>query len=92
MTATASARDPNVQRSMPGYGGGCAVWLGAVEDGAPARNGLCRLGVAKLAAFAATQAAKGPRRLSSSRALHDAFSKTRFRVMGLVEMARFVKA
>jgi len=55
-------------------------------------TGLCRLGVAKSAAFAAAQAAKGPWRLSSSRALHDAFSKARFRMMGLVEMARFAKA
>ena len=53
---------------------------------------LCRRGVAKSAAFAASRAAKGPWRLSSSRALHDAFGKADFRVMGLVEMAGFVKA
>ena len=53
---------------------------------------LCRRGVARSAAFAASRAAKGPWRLSSSRALHDAFGKADFRVMGLVEMAGFVKA
>ena len=41
---------------------------------------LCRRGVAKSAAFAASRAAKGPWRLSSSRALHDAFGKADFRV------------
>jgi RNA-directed DNA polymerase len=54
--------------------------------------GLCRLGVAKSAAFAAARAAKGPWRLSASRALHNAFGKACFRAMGLVEMAGFVKA
>jgi len=53
---------------------------------------LCRRGVAKSAAFAASRAAKGPWRLSSSRALHDAFGKADFRAMGLVEMASFVRA
>jgi RNA-directed DNA polymerase len=55
-------------------------------------GGLCRLGVAKSAAFAATRSAKGPWRLSASRALHDAFSKARFRAMGLVAMSDFIKA
>ena len=53
---------------------------------------LCRRGVARSAAFAASRAAKGPWRLSSSRALHDAFGKADFRVMGLAEMTGFVKA
>ncbi len=54
--------------------------------------GLCRRGVAKSAAFAAAWVAKGPWRLSASGALHKAFGKARFRAMGLVEMASFVKA
>jgi RNA-directed DNA polymerase len=53
---------------------------------------LCRLGVAKSAAFAAAKSAKGPWRLSASGALHDAFGKARFRAMGLASMADFVKA
>jgi RNA-directed DNA polymerase len=55
-------------------------------------GGLCCRGVAKSAAFAAARAAKGPWRLSASGALHKAFGKARFRAMGLVEMAGFVKA
>ena len=55
-------------------------------------GGLCRLGVARSAAFAASRSAKGPWRLSSSTALHKAFGKARFRAMGLVCMADFVKA
>jgi RNA-directed DNA polymerase len=53
---------------------------------------LCRLGVAKSAAFVVTKSPKGPWRLSSSNALHEAFSKARFRAFGLVSMADFVKA
>jgi RNA-directed DNA polymerase len=55
-------------------------------------GGLCRLGVAKSAAFAATRSPKGPWRLSASRALHDAFGKARFRAMNLVAMGDFIKA
>jgi RNA-directed DNA polymerase len=55
-------------------------------------GGLCRLGVAKSAAFAAARTPKGPWRLSASRALHDAFGKARFRAMGLVAMVDFVNA
>ena len=55
-------------------------------------GGLCHLGVAKKAAFEASNSPKGPWRLSSSGTLHKAFGKRRFRTMGLVTMADFVKA
>lgn len=55
-------------------------------------GGLCRLGVAKSAAFAAARAPKGPWRLSASRALHEAFDRARFRAMGMVTMTDFAKA
>jgi RNA-directed DNA polymerase len=53
---------------------------------------LCRLGVAKSAAFEAAHSPKGPWRLSSSNCMHQAFSKARFRILGLVSMADLVKA
>jgi RNA-directed DNA polymerase len=55
-------------------------------------GGLCRLGVAKRAAFEVANSPKGPWRLSASTALHKAFGKARFRSMGLVFMADYVKA
>jgi RNA-directed DNA polymerase len=53
---------------------------------------LCRLGVARPAALVVTKSPKGPWRLSSSNPLHEALSKARFRALGLVSMADFVKA
>jgi RNA-directed DNA polymerase len=53
---------------------------------------LCSLGVAKPAAFEVSNSAKGPWRLSASTPLHKAFGKARFRALGLVSMADFVKA
>jgi RNA-directed DNA polymerase len=53
---------------------------------------LCRHGVAKSAAFVVARSPKGPWRLSSSNPLHEAFSKARFRTLGLVSMADFVRA
>jgi RNA-directed DNA polymerase len=53
---------------------------------------LARLGVAKSAAFEAVHSPKGPWRLSSANCMHKAFGKTRFRALGLVSMADFVKA
>jgi RNA-directed DNA polymerase len=49
-------------------------------------------GVARSAAFAAVKSPKGPWRLSTSNALNAAFSKARFRSLGLVSMADLVKA
>jgi RNA-directed DNA polymerase len=53
---------------------------------------LYRLGVTKSAAFELTQSPKGPWRLSASTPMHQAFSKARFRALGLVSMADLVKA
>jgi Group II intron, maturase-specific domain/Reverse transcriptase (RNA-dependent DNA polymerase) len=53
---------------------------------------LERRGVARSAAFAAVESPKGPWRLSSSKAMNGAFGKARFRSLGLVSMADFVKA
>jgi RNA-directed DNA polymerase len=53
---------------------------------------LCRLGVAKSAAFKVTKSPKGPWRLSTSNPLHEALSKDRFRSFGLVSMADLAKA
>jgi RNA-directed DNA polymerase len=53
---------------------------------------LERRGVARSAAFAAVKSPKGPWRLSTSNALNAAFSKARFRSLGLVSMADLVKA
>ncbi len=53
---------------------------------------LCRLGVARSAALVVAKSPKGPWRLSSSKSLHEALSKARFRAWGLASMADFVKA
>lgn len=52
---------------------------------------LCHLGVAKSAAFEVTKSPKGPWRLSTSNPMHEAFSKARFRSLGLVSMADFAR-
>jgi RNA-directed DNA polymerase len=53
---------------------------------------LRRLGVAEKAAIEAIWSPKGPWRLSSSNALHRAFTNARFRRLGLLSMARLVEA
>jgi RNA-directed DNA polymerase len=69
----------------------CLAW---VQWRTPRRRvgELERLGAARSAIFAAVKSPKGPWRLSTSNALNAAFSKARFRSLGLVSMADCVKA
>jgi RNA-directed DNA polymerase len=69
----------------------CVVWVQWKTRGQRYRE-LRRLNVPERSASAAIFSPKGPWRLSSSEALHRAFTKARFRRLGLLSMEKLVSA
>jgi RNA-directed DNA polymerase len=69
----------------------CLVWVQWKTRGQRYRE-LRRLNVPERSASAAIFSPKGPWRLSSSEALHRAFTKARFRRLGLLSMEKLVSA
>ena len=69
----------------------CVVWVQWKTRGQRYRE-LRRLNVPERSASAAIFSPKGPWRLSSSEALHRAFTKARFRRLGLISMEKLVGA
>jgi RNA-directed DNA polymerase len=69
----------------------CVVWVQWKTRGQRYRE-LRRLKVPERSASAAIFSPKGPWRLSSSEALHRAFTKARFRRLGLLSMEKLVRA
>src|SRR5215831_16914890 len=69
----------------------CVVWVQWKTRGQRYRE-LRRLNVPERSASAAIFSPKGPWRLSSSAALHRAFTKARFRRLGLLSMEKLVSA
>src|SRR5213079_773922 len=69
----------------------CVVWVQWRTRGRRYRE-LRRLNVPERSASAAIFSPKGPWRLSSSEALHRAFTKARFRRLGLLSMEKLVSA
>ena len=69
----------------------CVVWVQWKTRGQRYRE-LRRLNVPERSASAAIFSPKGPWRLSSSEALHRAFTKARFRRLGLLSMEKLVNA
>jgi RNA-directed DNA polymerase len=69
----------------------CVVWVQWKTRGQRYRE-LRRLKIPERSASAAIFSPKGPWRLSSSEALHRAFTKARFRRLGLLSMEKLVSA
>jgi RNA-directed DNA polymerase len=69
----------------------CVVWVQWKTRGQRYRE-LRRFNVPERSASAAIFSPKGPWRLSSSEALHRAFTKARFRRLGLLSMEKLVSA
>jgi RNA-directed DNA polymerase len=69
----------------------CVAWVQWKTRGQRYRE-LRRLKVPERSASAAIFSPKGPWRLSSSEALHRAFTKARFRRLGLLSMEKLVSA
>src|SRR5436190_13723870 len=69
----------------------CVAWVQWKTRGQRYRE-LRRLNVPERSASAAIFSPKGPWRLSSSEALHRAFTKARFRRLGLLSMEKLVSA